>query len=177
VLAGGGELERRYGRLSGRAFGGQRIRIHGDLHLGQILSTGRDVLVIDFEGEPGRAIGERRLKRSPLVDVAGMLRSFDYAAGGSTVRPDSPAGVRQEDRAAIDRWARFWATNVSAAFLRAYRGATAGAPFLPASESEWEILLDAYVLDKALYELEYELNNRPEWVTIPIEGILRLVEG
>ncbi|HET7028057.1 MAG TPA: maltose alpha-D-glucosyltransferase [Candidatus Limnocylindrales bacterium] len=177
VLAGGGQLERRYGRLSGRAFGGQRTRIHGDLHLGQILSTGRDVLVIDFEGEPGRAIGERRLKRSPLVDVAGMLRSFDYAAGGSTVRPDSPAGVREEDRAAIDRWARYWATNVSAAFLRAYRAATAGAPFLPASENEWEILLDAYVLDKALYELEYELNNRPEWVTIPIEGILRLLEG
>jgi maltose alpha-D-glucosyltransferase/alpha-amylase len=177
VLARAGELERRFAQLSGRGIGGQRIRIHGDLHLGQILSTGRDIVIIDFEGEPARALGERRLKRSPLVDVAGMLRSFDYAAAGSTVRPDAPAGVREEDRVAIERWARYWAAHVSAAFLRGYRAATAGAPFVPANDEDWAMLLDAYVLDKALYELEYELNNRPEWVAIPIDGILRLLEG
>ncbi len=175
VVDSGTEIERRYGRIAGRPVGGQRIRIHGDLHLGQILSTGRDVLIIDFEGEPSRPIGERRLKRSALRDVAGMLRSFDYAASGSTIPPDSPAGVREEDRAAVETWARYWTAWVSVAFLRAYRAATAGAPFLPPADAEWTDLLEAYVLDKALYELDYELNNRPDWVAIPLEGILRLL--
>ncbi|HEU4672294.1 MAG TPA: maltose alpha-D-glucosyltransferase [Candidatus Limnocylindrales bacterium] len=175
VLDGGTELERRFGRIAGKPVGGQRIRVHGDLHLGQILSTGRDVLIIDFEGEPARSIGERRLKRSALRDLAGMLRSFDYAASGSTIPADSPAGVREEDRATVEAWARYWTSWVSAAFLRAYRTATAGAPFLPPSDTDWADLLEAYVLDKALYELDYELNNRPDWLAIPLEGILRLL--
>jgi maltose alpha-D-glucosyltransferase / alpha-amylase len=169
-------LEARFARLTSRPLTGQRIRIHGDLHLGQILSTGRDVLIIDFEGEPARALGERRLKRSPLVDVAGMLRSFDYAAGGSTLGPDATGVVREEDRIAVDAWSGYWARWVSASFLRAYRAATAGAPFVPSSDEEWAVVLDAYVLDKALYELEYELNNRPDWVAIPLDGIVRLLE-
>jgi maltose alpha-D-glucosyltransferase/alpha-amylase len=177
VLERAPEVERRLGRVAGRPVGGQRIRTHGDLHLGQILSTGRDVLVIDFEGEPARPIGERRLKRSPLRDVAGMLRSFDYAATGLTIPRDASPGVREEDRVAVEHSARYWRSWVSAAFLRSYRAATEGAPFLPGSPLDWANLLDAYVLDKALYELEYELNNRPEWAGIPLEGILRLLES
>ncbi len=169
------ELERRLAAISGRSIGGQRIRTHGDLHLGQILSTGRDVLIIDFEGEPARPIGERRLKRSPLRDIAGMLRSFDYAASSATSPTDAPAAIRAEDRAIVDAWARYWTTWVSAAFVRAYRATTANAPFVPASDADWALLLDAYVIDKALYELEYELNNRPDWAAIPLEGLIRLV--
>jgi maltose alpha-D-glucosyltransferase / alpha-amylase len=176
VLERGPALEERFGRLAARPMTGQKIRIHGDLHLGQILSTGRDVLIIDFEGEPARALGERRLKRSPLVDVAGMLRSFDYAAGGSTLSTDATGSVREEDRLAVEAWSRFWSRWVSASFLRGYRSATAGAAFVPSTDEEWAIGLDAYVLDKALYELEYELNNRPDWVAIPLDGILRLTE-
>jgi maltose alpha-D-glucosyltransferase/alpha-amylase len=176
VFDRGPGLERRLARVAGRPVGGQRIRTHGDLHLGQILSTGRDVLIIDFEGEPARPIGERRLKRSALRDVGGMLRSFDYAVSGLTLPHDGSA-VREEDRAAVERAGRYWRGWVSAAFLRAYRAETAGVAFLPPNDVDWADLLDAYVLDKALYELEYELNNRPDWAAIPLDGILRLLES
>jgi maltose alpha-D-glucosyltransferase / alpha-amylase len=149
-----------------------RIRCHGDYHLGQVLYTGNDFVIIDFEGEPARALGERRLKRSPLRDVAGMLRSFHYATAFDLRR----GPVRAEDVRALEPWARYWERWVSAVFLKAYMDGTASAAFRPPSRQAACDLLDIHLLDKALYELLYELNNRPEWVPIPVQGIVRLLE-
>jgi maltokinase len=136
---------------------GRRIRTHGDLHLGQALWTGEDWLVIDFEGEPARPLPERRLKQSPLRDAAGMLRSFTYAA--------SVAGI--ED-AAIERSAR-------QDFLEGYLHAAQPSGILPARETT-ERLLRIFELEKAIYELRYELAHRPDWVPVPVRGIIRLLE-
>jgi maltose alpha-D-glucosyltransferase/alpha-amylase len=154
----------------------QRIRCHGDYHLGQVLWTGKDFVVIDFEGEPARAVTERRIKRSPLRDVAGMLRSFHYAA--ATVFATRVVGqlATAEEAAAIETWERFWRDWVASAFLRAYLHEMAESGLLPANEEELRLLLNTYLLDKAVYELGYELNNRPDWVWIPLKGILQLFE-
>jgi maltose alpha-D-glucosyltransferase / alpha-amylase len=151
---------------------GMRIRIHGDFHLGQVLYTGKDFVVIDFEGEPARPITERRLKRSPLRDVAGMLRSFNYAAL-SKLRNNS---VRPEDAAQLKPWARFWDFWVSASFVKGYLETTTNASFLPKSQDEFNLMLSIYVLEKAIYELAYELNNRPDWADVPVAGILQIVQ-
>jgi maltose alpha-D-glucosyltransferase/alpha-amylase len=163
------------GQLLGRRFGGLRIRCHGDLHLGQVLDTGRDFVITDFEGEPGRPLGERRLKRSALTDVAGMLRSFHYAAMGSLVRTASAGSVRDEDQASLEAWTRYWYLWVSAAFLGGYGEAVSGTSVLPAGDEERAVLLDVLLLRKAFYELDYELNNRPDWVAIPLQGIVSLL--
>ena len=136
---------------------GRRIRHHGDLHLGQVLWAEGDWLVIDFEGEPARSLPERRGKRSPLRDVAGMLRSFTYAA--------SVAGVPHTD---IEERSR-------AEFLEGYFEAVQGTGLLPARETT-ERLLRVFELEKAVYELRYELTHRPDWVSVPVGGILRLLE-
>ncbi len=151
-----------------------RIRTHGDYHLGQVLHTGRDFVVIDFEGEPGRPLSERRIKRSALRDVAGMLRSFHYAPYAVLLGRTSGV-VRDEDAPALDRAARFWHRWVSAVFMRRYLQVARGGSVIPADNQELEILLRAYVLEKALYEVVYELNNRPSWVGIPIRGILQIL--
>jgi maltose alpha-D-glucosyltransferase/alpha-amylase len=148
-----------------------RIRCHGDFHLGQVLFTGKDFVIIDFEGEPARPITERRLKRSALRDVAGMLRSFNYAAL-TKLRNNS---VRPEDAVQLRPWARFWDFWVSVTFLKGYLEATASASFAPKSQDEFNLMLSVHMLEKAIYELGYELNNRPDWVDIPIAGILRMV--
>ncbi|MEK6719105.1 MAG: maltose alpha-D-glucosyltransferase [Chloroflexota bacterium] len=163
--------------LLSHKFGGMRIRTHGDLHAEQILNTGRDLIIIDFEGEPTKPLSERRLKRSALRDVAGMLRSFHYASYGSLLRQELGAEIRPEDVGALDGWVRAWNRWVGATFLTGYREATAGASFLPADDGDWAALLDAFLLEKACYELTYELNNRPGWVAIPIRGILQLLGG
>ncbi|HEY8475470.1 MAG TPA: maltose alpha-D-glucosyltransferase [Chloroflexota bacterium] len=152
------------------------IRCHGDYHLGQVLYTGKDFVVIDFEGEPARSLSERRIKRSPLRDVAGMLRSFHYAASVALMGPTSGGVVRPEDQSALEPWARFWYVWVSAAYLRAYLDVARDATFLPHAREELIVLLDAYLLEKAIYELGYELNNRPSWARIPLQGILQLME-
>ena len=151
---------------------GMRIRCHGDFHLGQVLFTGKDFVIIDFEGEPARPITERRLKRSPLRDVAGMLRSFNYAAL-SKLRNNS---VRPEDALQLKPWARFWDLWVSVTFLKGYLEATTNASFTPKSAEEFNLMLSVYMLEKAIYELGYELNNRPNWVDVPIAGILQIVK-
>jgi maltose alpha-D-glucosyltransferase / alpha-amylase len=148
-----------------------RIRCHGDYHLGQVLFTGKDFVIIDFEGEPARPITERRIKRSPLRDVAGMLRSFNYA----TVAKLKIGGIRPEDVALLNQWARYWNLWVSVSFLKGYLAATATAGFLPKSREESILMLDLYLLEKATYELGYELNNRPDWVGVPIAGILQII--
>ena len=149
-------------------------RIHGDYHLGQVLFTGNDFVIIDFEGEPARPLEERRQKRSPLQDVAGMLRSFHYAAYapllGQTTDPTHDEKVQ-----VLWPWASYWQRWVSAAFLRSYLEVSRGSSFIPQSREDLARLLDTYLLDKAVYELGYELNNRPSWVRIPLEGISQLL--
>jgi maltose alpha-D-glucosyltransferase/alpha-amylase len=153
-------------------FTAMRIRCHGDYHLGQVLCTGKDFVITDFEGEPARPITERRLKRSPLRDVAGMLRSFNYAAV-SRLKSD---GVRPEDEAQLKPWVKFWNFWVAVNYLKGYLRATGQAAFLPKSSGELEVMLNLHLLEKAIYELRYELNNRPDWVGIPIEGILEFLK-
>ena len=148
-----------------------KIRIHGDYHLGQVLYTGKDFVILDFEGEPARPLGERKLKRSALRDVAGMMRSFQYAAYSALWQ----SATREEDRAFLEPWADLWYRQMSATFLQSYLQTTAGAGFLPRKESDLQVLIEAYLLDKAVYEIGYELNHRPDWVLIPIRGIQHIL--
>ncbi len=154
----------------------RRARYHGDYHLGQVLYTGRDFVIIDFEGEPARTISERRQKRSPLRDVAGMLRSFHYAAY-TALFDQQERGLISPDDPQPERWVRYWYQWAAVSFMRAYFTTTEGASFLPAEREERELLLDIFLLDKAVYELGYELNNRPDWVHIPLRGITDLMSG
>lgn len=166
-----GEIAARFDTLLARPIQALRARIHGDYHLGQVLYTGDDFMIIDFEGEPARPLRERQMKRSPLQDVAGMLRSFHYAAYAAYFA-EAGAGA---SAAALEPLARYWHRWVSVAFLRTYLAVAEGAAFLPASPDDLRLLLDAYLLEKAVYELGYELNNRPGWVRIPLQGILQTI--
>jgi maltose alpha-D-glucosyltransferase/alpha-amylase len=152
-----------------------RIRYHGDYHLGQLLYTGKDFLIIDFEGEPALAIGERRLKQSPLRDVAGMIRSFHYAAYAALLKQTELGTVQPAQRKEMKAWAGFWSRWVSIAFYSAYRQSVGSAAFLPANNADLQLMMDAYLLRKAVYELGYELNERPDWVWIPLQAISELV--
>jgi maltose alpha-D-glucosyltransferase/alpha-amylase len=144
-----------------------RTRCHGDYHLGQVLYTGSDFAIIDFEGEPVRSLAERRRKHSPLKDVAGMLRSFHYAAYAALF-----SGLEKgADAQRLEPLASAWHLWVSAAFLREYLAMARQGSFLPASEEDLRVLLDAHILEKAVYELIYELNNRPDWVRIPLQAL------
>ena len=153
-----------------------RLRTHGDYHLGQVLYTGNDFFIIDFEGEPSRPLSERRLKRSPLRDVAGMLRSFQYATYAVLFGHGSGA-IRPEDAAHLVGPAEFWHRWVEAIFLREYVQEARKSSFLPPTAEQFRLLLESYVLEKALYEIVYELNHRPEWVTIPLRGILHIIRS
>jgi maltose alpha-D-glucosyltransferase / alpha-amylase len=161
-----------YEALRGLDSSAARIRVHGDYHLGQVLWSENDFYIIDFEGEPARPLDERRRKQFAVKDVAGMLRSFNYAAYAGLSAYVTP---RPEDFPRLEPWARVWQAWTAAAFLRTYLDVAAGAPFLPARTDITGGLLEAFVLEKALYELQYELNNRPEWVRIPLWGILSIV--
>jgi maltose alpha-D-glucosyltransferase/alpha-amylase len=173
VLDAQTEVRRHFQALRDCRMTAKRIRCHGDYHLGQVLYTGKDFIIIDFEGEPARPLSVRRLKRSPLWDVAGMLRSFHYAAYAALL--DQTAGVRPEDLPCLEPWAQSWTAWVSAAFLQAYLAVTAQTGLQPQDPDELQILLHAYVLEKALYELDYELNHRPDWVRIPLQGIMSIL--
>lgn len=149
-----------------------RTRIHGDYHLGQVLRTENDFVIIDFEGEPARSIEERRVKRSPLQDVAGMLRSFHYAAFAPLLGEDRVAG---EDVTRMSVYAEGWNSEVSERYLAKYFETAKGASYLPATQAEIQTVLELHLLEKAIYELGYELNNRPTWVGIPLQGIGKLL--
>lgn len=146
-----------------------RIRHHGDYHLGQVLYTGSDFMIIDFEGEPARPLSERRRKALAMRDVAGMLRSFQYAAYAALFEM-APNG-------ALEAWAEFWTDQVSAIYSDAYFSTGRSLRCIPSSAGERKILLEAFLLQKALYEVAYELNNRPDWVHIPLRGILGLLKS
>jgi maltose alpha-D-glucosyltransferase / alpha-amylase len=151
---------------------GQRIRIHGDYHLGQVLRSRGDFVILDFEGEPARSLTARRAKQSPIKDVAGMLRSFSYAAYTAL---NAFAQRRPDDAKNLEPWTTLWQNAVSTEFLRAYQSTiNATAPTLVPRANQSQLLLNAYLLEKALYELLYELDNRPTWVRIPLAGILAL---
>lgn len=166
-----GEILHRFQSILKRKITAMRIRCHGDYHLGQVLYTGRDFIIIDFEGEPARPLSERRIKRSPLRDVAGMLRSFHYAVYSALFTQEASGMVRPEDLAFLEPWTRFWHLWVCTVFLKAYLEVASHGHFLPQTPEELQVLLDAYLLEKSIYELGYELNNRPDWVKIPIQGI------
>jgi trehalose synthase-fused probable maltokinase len=142
---------------------GRAIRIHGDLHLAQALWSGDDWSIIDFEGEPARSVAERRMKSLPLRDVAGMFRSFSYAAWAMEAR-GTPPPPRWEERAREE-------------FLGAYRDSVGGTGLVPDDEQEQHRFLQLFELDKALYELRYEREHRPEWVGVPARAIGRLIDG
>ena len=159
-------------RIAERKIRARKIRTHGDYHLGQVLYTGKDFTIIDFEGEPARSMTERRLKQSALRDVAGMIRSFHYAAHGAILL----RAVRQgADIDYLERWADLWYTCVSGTFLHAYMREVADADFVPPDKEDFALLLETFLLEKAVYELGYELNNRPDWLMIPARGIVQML--
>ena len=185
---GGDDIQRLLGDRRGRAAGpeGQRarvlaalspltatvkIRVHGDYHLGQVLKTADGFVIIDFEGEPARPLAERRRRQAALRDVAGMLRSLDYAV--HAVGREAPEGERAARLAALTAWE----DRARRAFLTGYRAAVSasGVPLVPAAESALLRACAAFELEKACYELRYELNNRPDWVAIPLAGITRIL--
>jgi maltose alpha-D-glucosyltransferase / alpha-amylase len=143
-----------------------KTRIHGDFHLGQVLFTGKDFVIIDFEGEPGFSFSERRLKKNPLKDVAGMMRSFQYAAFGKILLNEN---YRSRDMAYLEEWAEQWQHYVSRFYFGAYLERMALGKEL---SEENEVLIRTFLIEKAIYELGYELNGRPDWVIIPLRGIL-----
>ena len=167
------EIASRFDTLLGPPFSALRTRIHGDYHLGQVLYTGSDFMIIDFEGEPARPLAERRQKRSALQDVAGMLRSFHYAAYAAFFEQVT-GGLQPSD---VETFTQYWHGWVSVAYLQSYMQIARSAAFLPQSNTELKTLLDAYLLEKAVYELGYELNNRPDWVKIPLQGILQTLQA
>src|SRR5215218_5554131 len=157
------DVRERLQALSHIGTAGRIIRTHGDYHLGQTMLADRGWVVLDFEGEPARPLPERRRKRSPLRDVAGMLRSFAYVASASETQRGTPAAEDWEDR-------------TREAFLDGYFS-TVDPALLPPGQEATAKLLAVFELEKAVYELRYELNNRPDWVGIPVAGIARLLEA
>ncbi len=171
VLGQRGRLLARFGALGQMAPDMVQIRIHGDYHLGQVLWVENDFVILDFEGEPSRPLAARKLKQPALKDVAGMLRSLSYAAYASLL---SYTTRRLEELDRLEPWANFWERWVSVSFLQAYLETLGASRVVLGDRDELSILLDAFLLEKALYELNYELNNRPTWVRIPLRGILGL---
>jgi maltose alpha-D-glucosyltransferase/alpha-amylase len=148
-----------------------RTRHHGDYHLGQVLFTGKDFIIIDFEGEPTRSPAERLTKRSPLRDVSGMLRSFHYAAVSMLLEELEAGTLSAADAGHLEAWSRVWCLSVSRCFLRAYLATAKNAPFVPDDAAELRLLLNIFILEKALYEVAYEIDHRPAWLGVSLHGI------
>lgn len=167
------ELFARIEQLTSVAEPGLRTRVHSDYHLGQVLLTARGWMILDFEGEPARTIEERRAKQSPLRDVAGMLRSFNYAAVSclfDRAEPDSEEWKR------LEPWAEMWETLARERFLHGYRSRAHEGNFLPANPDDLLVMLDVFEIDKAIYEIGYERGHRPDWARIPLRGITKTLE-
>jgi maltose alpha-D-glucosyltransferase/alpha-amylase len=173
LLGSESRILERFSKITSTKIDARKIRIHGDYHLEQVLFTGRDFVIIDMEGEPARSLSERRLKFSAFRDVAGMIRSFHYAIHGRYLEA---AAVRPEDADALAPWVRPWYTYVSGLFLNSYLETVDDAPFVPSDRRALETLLDVFLLEKAVYEVGYESNNRPDWVRIPLDGIEFVLE-
>ncbi len=151
-----------------------KTRHHGDYHLGQVLVVGNDFQIIDFEGEPARPLPERRMKHSPLRDVAGMLRSFDYA---SRTALGTIGAERVDELDGLAGWAELWQNLARAAFMEGYAAGARDSLAYPDKEEDAKALIELFTIEKALYEIRYELDNRPEWVGIPVRGVLDLLDA
>jgi maltose alpha-D-glucosyltransferase/alpha-amylase len=147
-----------------------KTRFHGDLHLGQVLAAQDDFIIVDFEGEPGRPLAERREKSSVLRDVAGMLRSFSYASHAALLRRNAPTELPEEGESVVATWEK----DARHHFLEGYTKTAAGLASVPADGHSLGALLDLFLIEKALYELRYEIANRPDWIAIPLRGLLEL---
>ena len=159
--------------ITSLAEAGRKIRVHGDFHLGQVLRSARSWLILDFEGEPARRLEERRAKQSPVKDVAGMLRSFSYAGYSALLARSQPDDERWAE---LETWTLSWETLARERFLIGYLTASHEGRFLPPERASVGALLDFFELDKALYEVDYEVDNRPDWLRIPLQGIRRVIE-
>jgi maltose alpha-D-glucosyltransferase/alpha-amylase len=182
VLADQANIGRRFRAILSAGVGGMRIRVHGNYHLGRLLHTGAGFAVADFSGEPDRPLTERRIKRSPLRDVASMVRSLHYAAltplYSDTLRKGSfPGRVRPEDRPRLLGWGRFWASWASARFVRSYFTGMAGTDLLPTDPAACRDMLEVFVLERAVRELGQDLEARPGAVAIPLGGIIDMIAG
>ncbi len=180
LVAAAPNLLHRFRAVLDPGLGGSRIRCHGEYHLDQLLYTGKDFIVIDFEGEKGRTIGERRLKKSPLQDVAAMLRSFDYIVqsvffGLASSRGRSAGLIRAEDREIIGAWATVWYDQIAGEYVSEYVERMSATGLLPQSEERLQGFLEVLVLEKALHEIDAELTYRPDWLLIPLRGAVRLL--
>jgi maltose alpha-D-glucosyltransferase / alpha-amylase len=178
VLQRENEIIDRMRKLTMLPISAERIRCHGDYHLGQVLWTGKDFVIIDFEGEPSRSLGRRRLKRPAVVDLAGMVRSLHYAGRTAALRLTRDLGTSMVsvDRTSIDTWLTFWHRWVSGTFLDSYLQVSEHTTYLPDDLAELIELFDFFLLEKAVYELGYEANSRPDWVDIPARGILDILD-
>lgn len=172
IISSEKEILKHFDALKRENIDALKTRTHGDYHLGQVIYTGKDFFIIDFEGEPARSIGERRIKRSPLRDVAGMIRSFHYASHAGLLKQTS---LKSADIPMVEEWTDLWYKACAATFLKSYLELTSRAPIVPKNENHLVNLLNAFLFEKAVYELAYELNNRPDWVGIPIKGIKELL--
>jgi maltose alpha-D-glucosyltransferase/alpha-amylase len=177
VLASESALLDRFAAIKDHRMEASRIRIHGDFHLGQVLHAGRDFVIIDFEGEPSRSPTERRIKKSGLADVAGMLRSFQYAARAGLMAHAERGLVPHDQWAAFETREQAWETWAGIRFLAGYLELADGTALVPPHENDLHALLTAYTLDKALYEVRYDLAHRPSWAHIPLHGIVQILEG
>ncbi len=176
VLSHEADIIERYNRLREGKIPAVRIRCHGDYHLAKVLYTGKDFIITDFEGEASRSLSQRRLKRSPLRDVAGMIRSFHYAAH-SVMHSIVPLQPKPElSLPVLQHWAQYWYLWVSAEFLNTYLEMLPQARLVPEDPKQLKILLDAFLLDKAIYEVGFELDIDSEWVHVPLLGIQQLLE-
>jgi maltose alpha-D-glucosyltransferase/alpha-amylase len=168
ILAAEKEIIDYLHKITGRRLSAMKCRIHGDFHLGQALFTGKDFVFIDFEGESPHSLSERRLKRSPLRDVAGMIHSFHFATMITLNHHDS---THPDDIQLLEPWLEAWYIYVSGSYLKAYLHSMKNSPLVPANRMELEIMLRCFLIEKVVHELGYELNNRPDWVDIPLRGI------
>lgn len=165
---------KRFRNLTSRKISAMKIRIHEHYHLGQVLYTGKDFSVIDFEGEPARPLSEPRLKRSALRNVAGTMCSFHYAAYGAPIlRPAMQTADPEDLRKSADIWCYY----ITGVFPNSDLETAGDAEFLPKNKQDFEMLLAALLLEKAIHEVGYELHNRPDWLMIPIRGVQHLSGG
>jgi maltose alpha-D-glucosyltransferase/alpha-amylase len=170
-----GAILDRYKRIVDQPISAMRIRCHGNYHLEEVLYTGKDFVIIDFEGEASRPLSERRMKRSPIRDVAGMVQSFYYASRVALQREVESGVLRTENLPSMEQWTQFLYYWTSVVFLKKYLATAADASFVPQTKPELQVLLDAFLLEKAVYELGYEMDTRPDWTDIPLHRILELL--
>jgi maltose alpha-D-glucosyltransferase/alpha-amylase len=169
-------LRERFNALRDMRISGMRTRHHGDYHLGNVLYTGSDFIIKNFDGDYTRPMSERRIKRSPIKDVASMVRSLHYVSHAVLFNHVPGIVTTQDADWRLERWAKAWYQWVSALFLRGYFETAGAADWLPQTQPETKALLDAYALEKGLMEIEYELENRPDWIRIPLHGVLEQLQ-